>query len=396
MASILLMDRDEALVESLLNHLGKAGHKVTRTKFESDMIEAVARVNCDVVLASIDVFQPESSGFFTFIKDISPEVKFIVMTRHCYIWKALEIVKSGAWDYITKPISLQMLMIMIDRALEDKHLKINMREFQKQATEKYRFGNIITNDDKMLRAIETAKKAADNSDPVLITGEAGTGRHLLAKTIHNASHRAQKPFLSVDFTSFSSDFIDKMLFGFVASPRSEIYDKSGLNTNVRGFMEQADRGTLLLNEISCAPANVQEKLSEFMEYSLTYRIGSGNLLYADTRLIATTSRDLREAIKMGRFPYGLFDQLGKISLYLPPLRDRKDDIPLLAHHLINLYSQQCGKQIRYISDQALSILISCDWLGNVRELKDTIRFAIYYTDGDTIYPENLPYWLNIK
>ncbi len=302
-------------------------------------------------------------------------------------------MELGAWDYIVRPISLQQLSLTIHRALERQQLAASARHLRKQIMERYTFGNLVAGSEKMLHAVELAKRASVTSDPVLITGEDGTGKQLLASIIHTTSARRREPFISADLSIMDQDVMELTLFGSISAAtarRERIAGGTRMLRSVRGTVERADRGTILLNEIETAPPRVQEKLLELLEYNILSRVGSEEAVYVNARLIVTSSNDAAESVKGGRLRADLFHQLNQNSIHLPPLKERRGDIPLLVERFIGEYSERLGKQIRSVSPEFLSFLTAYDWPGNVRELRNAIEHAVAFASETTISPLSLP------
>ena len=376
MASILVIDEDELLKDIIANTLKKAGHEVEKSASQDEAMELIKVGAYHTVIAS----RPGSMNMLKSLKSILPDAEIIIMTDHSITEEAAEAMKSGVWSYLVKPISLEQLNLTINRALEKRQLAATMKHLQEKAIEKYRFENIVAANEKMLHALELAEQASRDNMPVLITGERGTGKHLIGKTIHTTSLRRREPFIYIDLNAVDEENMESAIFGSV----------NGTARNVRGGIEKADRGTVFLREITLARNAIQEKLLDLLEYNMLYRVGSGDVIYVDARLIATSASDIQESMLRSH----LFQRLNEGWIYLPPLRERKDEIPLLADHFMRKYSKQFGKDSQDMSEDALQLLMEYDWPGNVRELENTIRRAVAFASDGTIPASRLSQILN--
>jgi DNA-binding NtrC family response regulator len=372
MARILVIDEDELLRDIITNALKKAGHEVEKSASQDEAVELIKASTYHIAIAS----RPDSVNMLKSLKSMLPDAEIIIMTDHSITEEAAEAMKSGAWSYLVKPISLEQLKLTINRALEKRQLAATMKHLQEQAIEKYRLENIVAANEKMLRALELAEKASRDNSPVLIIGESGTGKHLIGKTIHTTSLRRREPFIYMDLNAVDEKNMESVLFGSV----------NGTARNVRGRIEKADRGTVFLSEITMARNVIQEKLLDLLEYNMLYRAGSEDVIYVDARLIATSASDTQESMLNSH----LFQRLSEVRIHLPPLRERKDEIPLLTDHFMHKYSKQLGKDTQDISEDALQLLMEYDWPGNVRELGNTIRRAVAFANDGAISASHLP------
>lgn len=365
MANVLVVDNDEAIRDIVASVLKRGGHEVVKTASHDHAAKLVEKNAYDVVVAELN-----GMGIPKATRNIFSDAAVIMMADCNAAGTALEAMELGAWGYVMKPISLQQLSLSIDRALEKKRLAASAKNLRRQVMDKYTFKNVVADSEEMRQAVKLAKEALATHDPVLITGESGTGKQLFANIIHTASARRREPFIPVNFSCMDQETMERALFGFVSEQRS-----------AKGAIERADRGTLFLNEITNAALETQEKLSEFLEYNITSRIGSEEMIYADTRLIAASSAD---AVRCGEFRTGLLRQLNPVLIHLSPLRERKDDILPLVDHFVRVYSERFGKQIHGISPESRSFFMAYDWGGNVRELKNAVERAVALANEEII------------
>ena len=391
MASILVVDGDRAIRNVMAKDMEEAGHETTKAVSYDHAIGLLEAGVYDIVVAGLEMSHPDGMDVLKVARNRLPEAAVILLTHHSSVEMALQAMELGAWDYIVRPLSLQQLSLTIHRALERQQLAASARRLRKQIVEKYKFENLVAGSEKMLRAVELAKRASTANDPVLITGEDGTGKQLLASIIHAASARRREPFISADLSIMDQDIMELTLFGSISGAAARRKHNAGgtrMLRSVRGTIERADRGTILLNEIENAPPGVQEKLLELLEYNILYRVGSAEAVYVNARLIVTSSNDAAESVRDGRLRADLFHQLGQNSIHLPPLKERREDIPLLVERFMGEYSERPGKQIHSISPEFLSFLTAYDWPGNVRELRNTIENVVAFA-SQAMFPSSL-------
>ncbi len=388
-ARILVVDGDKAIRSVIAKYLEKAGHEAIEAVSCDHAIELMEAGRYDIVVAGLEMPQPDGMNVLEVARNKLPDAAIIMMLHQNYMEMALQAMKLGAWGYILRPISLQQLSLTIHRALERQQLAASARYLRKQLMAKYTFDNLVAGSEKMLHAVELAKRASAANDPVLITGEDGTGKQLLANIIHTTSSRRQEPFISADLSVMDQGIMEPMLFGSI-SGATALHKSTRMTRSVRGAIERADRGTILLNGIEAAPPRVQERLFELLEYNIVSRVGSEEAVYVDARLIVTSSNDAAESVRDGRLRTDLFHQLNQNSIHLPPLKERRGDIPLLAERFVGEYSERLGKQIHSVSPEFLSFLAAYDWPGNVRELRNEIEHAVAFASEAMIFPLSLP------
>ncbi len=382
--TILVTDDEKIQRESLAGFLKKKGyHVLTASDFDT-AYRLVKENTIDVLLT--DVKMGEKSGYelLTAVKELNPEITVIIMTAYGNVQEAVAAMKNGAYDYLTKPLDLDEVELLIHRAVQFKLLKSENEQLRRTLAERHRFTNIITNSPLMEEVLNMAARSANSRTSVLIEGESGTGKELIARAIHFASPRKDKALVVVNCAAISEHLIESELFG---------HEKGAFTGAVqarRGRLEEADGGTLFLDEVGDVPLSVQVKLLRFLQFGEFQRVGSNQTRKVDVRLIAATNRNLREMISQNRFREDFYYRLNVINIHLPPLRKRKEDIPLLIDFFIKKFAEQNAKTIRGISREALDLLMKYDFPGNVRELENMIERAVVLTRSEIIEKDDLP------
>jgi DNA-binding NtrC family response regulator len=306
-----------------------------------------------------------------------------MITAFGSIETAIEAIREGAFDYISKPFKLDEIKFTIRRALEQRKLLEENKFFRQELLDKYQFKNVIGRTPQMFQVYKTIAKVADTKATVLLYGERGTGKELIARSIHYNSLRNNRPFIPVDCASIVETLIESELFGHVRGAFT------GALSTKKGLVEEADGGTIFLDEVSNLSLSMQTKLLRFLQEHEIKRVGGTESIRVDVRVIAATNQPLDPLVKNGKFREDLFDRLNVVSIILPPLREKKEDIPLLANHFLQKFSEENHKNISHISPEALEILIQYSWPGNVRELEHTIERAVILSPHPIILPEDL-------
>lgn len=336
-------------------------------------------------LVILDMSLPKMSGLEVLngIKEHKPDLPVIMITAYGSTQTAIEAMRLGAYDFITKPFELDELQMLAERALEQRRIIDENRFLRSELRKKYGFDNIIGSSPDVQRAYVMAAQVAVTNATVLILGETGTGKEYLARTIHYQSHRADGPFIKVNCAALPENLLESELFGH----------EKGAFTNAiarhTGRFEMAHRGTIFLDEIGEITPAVQTKLLRVLQEKQFERVGGSETLTVDVRVIAATNRDLIQAIKDKDFRDDLYYRLNVITLNLPPIRERGDDIETFANHFLKVYADETGKKARLFSDEALQALRSHEWPGNIRELENAIERAVILCNGEIIRPEHL-------
>jgi len=329
---------------------------------------------------------PEMDGLelLKTLKGIRPEVMVILMTAYGSIETAVEAMRLGANDYITKPVDLNELLIHISKAQKESLLLRENRLLRTEVRKKFEFNNIIGKSKKMQEIFSLIEKVALGSSTVIIYGGSGTGKELVAKAIHYNSPRVDRPFIPFNCGAIPETLVESELFGHTKGAFT------GAIQAKKGLFEEANGGTLFLDEISTILPSVQVKLLRVLQEKELMRVGSTERIKIDVRMIAATNENLEENMKKGKFREDLFYRLHVFPIFLPDLKDRREDIALLAYHFLDLYSKEAKKEIKGISKEAMKLLLEYYWPGNVRELENTIERAVIMTDQDYLVPNDLP------
>jgi DNA-binding NtrC family response regulator len=379
---------DEPIIHEVLSQLlTLEGYEVELSSSGEEALEKHSSRFFDVTL--LDLLMPGLDGIQVLkgIKKIDPKALIIIITAYASVESAISAMKMGAYDYIQKPFKHDELLIIIARALEHKTLQDENVRLRDELSRKYGFDNLIGQSLPMQKVFDLIRATAPTRSTILIQGESGTGKELVARAIHQNSDRRQFPFVIVNSGSLPPDLLESHLFGHVKGAfTGAVSQKSGL-------FETADRGSIFFDEISTVGLETQAKLLRVMQDKEFMRLGGTKTIRVDTRIIAATNTGLEELIKQKAFRQDLFYRLNVIKIELPPLRERKDDIPLLVKHFIDVYSRENKKEIEGISDDVLEILDGYDWPGNVRELENLIERAIVLSKSKLITRNTLPPFL---
>lgn len=375
---LLIVDDEPNTLRVLKAALGKDYEIKTARKAE----EALSILNSEGVNIILSDFKlPDMDGIELLkkAKEVLPTTPFIIITAYGTIERAVEAMKKGAYTYLTKPVNLDILYSIVREALSEGD-----REESREGEDNYQLLNLLGKSKAMKEVFTTIRRVSKTDARVLILGETGTGKELVARAIHYSSLRACKPFITIDCTTIPKDLLESELFGYDKGAFTCAYeDKVGL-------IEMADGGTLFFDEIGDLEFSLQKKLLRFIQEKEFSRVGNNKKVKVDVRIIAATNRDLEEAVKRGDFRADLFYRLNVISIYIPRLKERTEDIPILASHFLDLYKKKAGKDIKGIDPEVMKIFIDYEWPGNVRELENVIERAVILCNSDYITRENIP------
>ena len=367
---ILVVDDEQSMREFLDIMLKKEGYKVSLASNGEEVLKYIDKDIFDLVL--LDIRMPKMDGIAVLkrIKSTSPETVVIMITAYASADTAIKAMKEGAYDYITKPFKIDEIKLIIKNALEKKHLQKENILLKQVVRDRYVFDNIIGQSPKMLALYDLLEKVAPTKTNVLITGESGTGKELVAKAIHYNSPRKEKAFVTLNCGAIPEALIESELFGHMKGAFTDAI------ATKKGLFEMADEGTIFLDEISELPLMMQVKLLRVLQDREFKRVGGTEDIHVDVRIIAATNKDLERAVKEKRFREDLYYRLNVIQIKLPNLRERREDIPVLADHFLKRYSGELNKNISRISPEALHLLLNYEYPGNVRELQNIIERAV--------------------
>jgi two-component system response regulator PilR (NtrC family) len=385
---ILVADDEQSMREFLEIMFKKEGYHVSLASNGEEVLKLAEKEIFDLVL--LDIRMPRLDGISALkkIKALSPETIVIMITAYASADTAIKAMKEGAYDYITKPFKLDEIKLIIKNALEKKNLQRENILLKQVVRERYHFDNIIGQSSKMIVLYELLEKVAPTKTNILITGESGTGKELVAKAIHYNSPRKDKPFVTLNCGAIPEFLIESELFGHMKGAFTDAI------ATKKGLFELADEGTIFLDEISELPLLMQVKLLRVLQDREFKRVGGTEDIRVDVRIISATNKDLEEGVREKRFREDLFYRLNVIQIKIPPLREKREDIPLLTTHFLKKYSEELNKNISGISPEALRILLGYDYPGNVRELQNIIERAVALEISQELSAQNLSSYLD--
>jgi two-component system response regulator HydG len=388
-ATILIADDEPEIREALARILKRQGLQVQFAADGREALDLIQTTPVDVLLA--DLRMPRMTGLelLKATKTIKPDIEVIILTGYGSVEDAVGAIKTGAYDFITKPPRKALIEQVVARALERRALALENQRLKERLDALQQAQHVIGTSPGMKRIMDIVRQVAPSTATVLIQGESGTGKERIADALHEYSNRKDQPFLKVNCAALPETLLEAELFG---------YEKGAFTnatTRRAGRFEAAHQGTLMLDEVSEMTPAMQVKLLRVLQEGQFERLGSTKTIQVDVRLIAATNRNLEEAVKAGTFREDLYYRLNVISLTLPPLRDRKEDIPLLAQHFLRVYSRKNDKRADRIAPSAMNLLMNYHWPGNVRELENIIERAVVLTTAPEIGPEDLPAHINV-
>src|SRR5438445_11585504 len=383
-ARVLVVDDEKSMRDLLSITLEKEGYDVLTAAGGEAAIEALRRDATDAVITDLRMPKVDGLQVLRAAKEISPDVAVIVITAVASTESAVEAMKLGAYDYITKPFKLDEVNLIVRNALERKRLRDENLYLRRQLETQHRFENIIGKSGRITEVFDTIRKIADSPSTAMVSDESGTGKELVARAIHFNSFRRDKPFVSVNCGAIPEGLMESELFGHVRG------SFTGAVANKVGLFAAAEGGTLFLDEITEIPALLQVKLLRAIQVREIRRVGDTRDVKTDVRLIAASNRDLETAVRDGVMREDLFYRLNVLPIHLPPLRERREDIPLLVAHFVRRLSAELGRPVRSVTPEALAILETYRWPGNVRELENVIERALVLGSGDRLDAPGLP------
>jgi DNA-binding NtrC family response regulator len=386
-ARVLVVDDEPTLLRAIESLLAKKGHDVVALDSPIVATQRLAQEDFDVAL--LDIKMPELSGLelLSAVKHRRPEVEVIMMTGHATVETALQAVKAGAYDYLTKPFEdVELVARAVAKASERKMLFDRNRQLETQLREREgQPGDGLVGNSPLMREVTRMIEAvAYSATTVLITGESGTGKELVARALHARSPRRAQTFVALNCGALTETLLESELFGHVKGAFT------GAQRDQKGLFDAADGGTIFLDEIGDIPLATQVRLLRVLQEGEIKRVGSADSVRVDVRVIAATHRDLPKLVRAGRFREDLFYRLNVINIQLPALRERVEDVPLLAHHFLRRYADRLGKKVRTLAPEAIELLCGYRWPGNVRELENAVERAVVLCRADSVTPGDLP------
>lgn len=385
---ILVVDDEESIREFLEIMLKKEGYEVSTAEDGQKAKEILQKKSFDMVISDLQMPNVTGIELLKHVKESYPDTVFMLITAFGTTETAVEAMKMGAYDYVTKPFKIDEVRMNIANALRSQNLEVEVRVLKKELVKEYSFQNMIGNSSAMHAIFDLIKRVSHATTNILVTGESGTGKEVIAKSIHYSGPLKDKPFVTINCGAIPENLMESEMFGHKkGSFTGAVVDKTGL-------FEVANGGTLFLDEVGELPPSVQVKLLRAIQERIIRRVGATEDTKVDVRIIAATNRNLEDMVQKGTFRQDLFYRLNVINIKSPALRDRADDIPLLANHFLKKYNEKLGKNILSISEEAMDILKKYNYPGNVRELENMIERTVALEAGSTILPESLPPMVN--
>ncbi len=385
---ILVVDDEESIREFLEIMLKKEGYEVTTAEDGLKAKEILSKKSFDMVISDMQMPNVTGIELLKYVKDSYPDIVFMMITAFGTTETAVEAMKMGAYDYVTKPFKIDEVRLNIHNALRSKNLETEVRILKKELVKEYSFQNMVGNSAPMHAIFDLVKRVSQSPTNVMITGESGTGKEVVAKAIHYNGPLKDKPFVTINCGAIPENLMESEMFGHKkGSFTGAIADKVGL-------FEVADSGTLFLDEVGELPLSIHVKLLRAIQERIIRRVGATEDMKVEVRIIAATNRNLEDMVAKGTFRQDLYYRLNVINIRTPALRERAEDIPLLASHFLKKYNDKLNKAIATISTEAMDILKKYNYPGNVRELENMIERTVALEAGSTILPESLPPMVN--
>ncbi|NQT24755.1 sigma-54-dependent Fis family transcriptional regulator [candidate division KSB1 bacterium] len=382
--TILVVDDEATQHQILAGYLKKKGFQIIQAANGEEALQQVKNNPIDLILSDMRMPDVDGMALLSGVKELNPEISVVVMTAFSRIEDAVASMKAGAEDYLQKPVDLDELDLIIKRILERRRLISENKELKESLAAKSQFSQLITASAGMEEVLSMAMRASQSRASVLIRGESGTGKEMLARAIHLASPRRESPFIAVNMAALSDNLVESELFGH------EKGAFTGAQQQKKGRFELANTGTLFIDEVAEIPATTQVKLLRILQERQYERVGGTHTLSTDVRVIAATHQDLEVMIKTKTFREDLFYRLNVICIFIPPLRDRREDIPILIDHFIRRYSEEEDKPVSGVSRESMDLLMKYNYPGNVRELENAIQRSVVMTRNELLSTDDLP------
>jgi DNA-binding NtrC family response regulator len=381
---VLVVDDDQDMRTLLCDELQERGYRVIAASDGREALKKLGEEDCAVVLTDLRMRGMQGLELLNEVKRDHPGTNVIIMTAFGSVESAIDAMKQGAYDYVTKPIKNEEMALVVEKAVRDALLRREVQQLRRAVREEYSFHQILGKSKSMREVFDLIRRVADSQTNVLITGESGTGKELAAKAIHFNSDRRGGPFVPVNCAAIPEALLESELFGHV---KGAFTDARG---DKRGLFEEAHGGTLFLDEISELPVMLQAKILRAIQEKEIRRVGSTKSIAVDVRIIAATNLALAEEVKAKRFREDLYYRLNVIEIRMPPLRERREDIPLLVDAFLKKCAEAGKKSVKGLAESALAMLMEYPWPGNVRELENVIERAVTLTRGEKVAPDDLP------
>lgn len=378
MENILIVDDDISLLKILKMRLEAEEFQVTDVSTGSDALAVVNDVFFDLAIIDYQLKDETGIELMEALNSVDPELPVIILTAYGTIKKAVSAIKKGAYSYLTKPFDDSELIHHVKQCLEKNKLTKEVEELRDMVSKKFGFENIIAKDEKMKTVLKKIAQAAQTDSNILIEGESGTGKELIAKSIHVAGSREKGPFIAINCAAIPESLFESELFGYKKGAFT------GAQKNKKGFMEQARNGTFFFDEISEIPISIQAKLLRVLQENEFYPLGGNEKIKFKARIIAATNKNLTHEVSKGTFREDLYYRIHVIPIKLPPLRERRDCIPILAHFFLNEFKHKMKKNVSQFSPAAMKKLINAAWPGNIRELKNVVEYCVAMSKNPVI------------
>ncbi len=384
MAAILIVDDQPNFRFSLSVTLRREGHDVSEADDGRQAVTILEHAPCDIVITDLKMPGMDGLSLLKEVKKLNGSCEVVVMTAFGSVDTAVEAMRYGACDYITKPFQPEELVIVVDRTLDRLGLRKRVKDLESVVGGAFRAEGIVAASPQMREILHLIAEISHSDGTILITGESGTGKELVARAVHANSRRKERPFITINCAALPDTLQESELFGYARGAFT------GATGNKPGLIEEAESGTLLLDEIALASPSTQSKLLRFLQHGEFRRLGENRERHVDVRLIAATNSELNDLIRQGSFREDLFYRLNVIPIHVPPLRERPDDIVLLANHFLNIFCDDEARQVDGFRQDALDLLAAYDWPGNVRELENAVEYAVMLTKNGHITASALP------
>ncbi len=384
MKKILVIEDNEADRRNLVSHLKKTGYKVLSAATGNTGLKMAESESPDIIISDIRLPDIDGISLLARIKRTNEEIYMIMMTAYPDMETTIRAMQLGAFDYIYKPLNVNELDLIIKKALENQNITRVVKDISERATEKYKLNNIICKNKAMKEIFKTIGLVSNTKTTVLIQGESGVGKELIARAIHYNSPYREKPFIPVNCSAIVETLLESELFGYEKGAFTGAFQRK------QGKFELAHGGTLFLDEIAEMPLELQAKILRVLQEREFYRVGGKDLIKTDVRIITSTNKNLADMVKRGQFREDLYYRLQVVNITVPPLRERKEDFPLIVKHLLSKINADLHKKVTKVSQRAMDLLGNYEWRGNVRELENILTRAVILSSGEVLLEEHIP------